>query len=252
MYDIEVKNVSIFYDSVCALKDINFKVKRKQFLGIIGPNGGGKTTLLKLLLGIIKPSSGTVKIRDGRSIGYVPQFSSFDKKFPIKVLDVVLMGLLPNKVRLFHRFSKKDIKKVEQVMEELGILEFKDRQIGKLSGGQLQKVLIARALVTEPNILLLDEPTASIDANAKTEIYKLLKKLNEEKTIILVSHDIGIISSYIDSIACLNKTLYYHDENNSRLDNETLKKTYGCPIDLITHGTTPHRVLKFHEEDEND
>lgn len=249
MYDIEVKNVSVYYDSVCALRNVNLKVKHKDFLGILGPNGGGKTTLLKTLLGLIKPTEGEVKIGKGGLIGYVPQYTNFNKDFPISVLDVVLMGLLPKRMKWFHKYLKKDIDKAENIMKELNIFEFKDRQISQLSGGQMQKVLIARALVMEPTILLLDEPTASIDANAKTEIYALLKELNEKMTIIIVSHDVGVISSYITSVACINKTLHQH-ENEFGVDQDTLEKVYGCPVDMIAHGKIPHRVFREHESEE--
>lgn len=245
MYDIEIKNVSVYYDNVCALKDVNLKVKKGEFLGIIGPNGGGKTTLLKLILGLIKPSSGNINIKRNMPIGYVPQFSFFNKHFPVKVLDVVLMGQLKKSLKLFHRYTEEDIKKADKIMEQLGILGFRDRQFGQLSGGQLQKVLIARALTVEPGILLLDEPTANLDAQSKTEIYELLKKLNKHITIVLVSHDMGAISSYVDTIACLNQKLYYHGE--AKLSNNTIEKVYGCPIDLIVHGF-PHRVLRPHEQ----
>lgn len=247
MIDIKINNVSVYYGSECILDNINLNIRNKEFLGIIGPNGGGKTTLLKLLLGIVKPTKGSVKVRQGCTIGYVPQFTSFDKGFPIKVMDVVLMGLTPQKLHLFHKFSGKDVSLAEKIMKELDIFEYKDRQIGQLSGGQLQKVLIARALINKPDILLLDEPTASIDANSKTEIYHLLNTLKKDMTIVIVSHDIGVIFSYIDSIACLNKTLYYHG-NDPKLNHNTLEKIYGCPVELVAHWDTPHRVFRPHEE----
>lgn len=209
MYDLELKNVNVYYDKVCALKNINLQVKKNEFLGIIGPNGGGKTTLLKLILGMIKPASGVININKNITIGYVPQTSNFNKHFPIKVLDVILMGRLDKSLKLFHKYTKEDVEKVSKIMERLGILELRDRQVGELSGGQLQKALIARALAVEPKMLLLDEPTANIDVQSKTEIFEILKKLNEQVTIILVTHDIGIMSSYVDTIAFLNQKLYY-------------------------------------------
>ncbi|MGO1368424.1 metal ABC transporter ATP-binding protein [Senegalia sp. (in: firmicutes)] len=245
---IEVNNLTVNYGSVTALDNINIKIKKGEFLGIIGPNGGGKTTLLKSLLGLIDPTSGQVKVNDDRPIGYVPQFSNFDRTFPIKVLDVILLGRLEGKIKFFHKFKRNDIKRAEEIMESLDILNFKDRQISQLSGGQLQKVLIARALIMDPQVMILDEPTASLDANAKTEIYNLLKKLNIDKTIIVVSHDIGVINSYIDTVACLNKTMHYHGDD-TKLGKETLESVYGCPVELIAHGNTPHRVLHVHEEE---
>lgn len=245
---IEVNNLTVNYGTVTALDNINIKIKKGEFLGIIGPNGGGKTTLLKSLLGLINPSSGEVRVNDDKPIGYVPQFSNFDRTFPIKVLDVILLGTLEGKIKFLHKFKKDDIKKAEEIMNSLGILKFKDRQISQLSGGQLQKVLIARALIMDPEVMILDEPTASLDANAKTEIYNLLKKLNEDKTIIVVSHDIGVINSYIDTVACLNKTMHYHGDD-TKLSEKTLENVYGCPVELIAHGNTPHRVLHVHDEE---
>jgi len=245
---IEVNNLTVKYDNVIALDNINIKIKKGEFLGIIGPNGGGKTTLLKSLLGLIKPNTGQVKINDNRPIGYVPQFSNFDRSFPIKVLDVILLGKLEGKIKFLHRFKNTDIKKAEEIMHSLGIYKFRNRQISQLSGGQLQKVLIARALIMEPEIMILDEPTASLDANSKTEIYNLLKKLNQDKTIIVVSHDVGVINSYIDTVACLNKNMHYHGDD-TKLSKKTLENVYGCPVELIAHGNTPHRVLHVHDEE---
>ncbi|MCG8501524.1 MAG: ABC transporter ATP-binding protein [Firmicutes bacterium] len=247
---IEMSGVSVYYDQICALDHIHLNIKEKEFLAIIGPNGGGKSTLLKVVLGLIKPDKGDVKVlgqpvRHSQSaIGYVPQFSSFDKQFPIDVTDVVLMGRLSDRIRLFHSFTKEDREIVEKVMKQLEIDGLKNRQIGQLSGGQLQRVLIARALVTNPKILMLDEPTASLDANAKTQIYAILKELNQKVTVVVVSHDMGAVSSHVNRIACLNKKLYYHGE--AQLNNNVVRQVYGCPIDLIAHGI-PHRVLKTHE-----
>ncbi|MCY6485696.1 ABC transporter ATP-binding protein [Clostridium aestuarii] len=249
---IEIIKASVYYDDVCALKNINLQVKNKEFLAVLGPNGGGKSTLLKVILGLEKLNQGEIKIlgqspkKTRNSIGYVPQFSKFDRKFPVSVIDVVLMGKLGEKIKPFYKYNKENEEKIFEIMNKLNIYHLKNRQIGQLSGGQLQKVLIARALVMQPQILLLDEPTASLDAKTKTQIYQILKKLNKEMTIIIVTHDIGVISAYVNSIACVNKELYYHGK--AELSNEVVKKIYGCPVDLITHGTIPHRVLKTHVE----
>lgn len=250
---IEIENLSVYYDDVCALSNINLTVSEKEFLGIIGPNGGGKSTLVKAILGLIKPSSGSVKIygkepgNQQRILGYVPQFLKFDRNFPINVMDVVLMGRLPAGCRLFHRYTKEDREIAETMLEKLGMHELKERQIGQLSGGQLQRVLIARALAVQPKIILLDEPTSSVDSTSKYQIYELLNKLNEEITVIVVTHDTEAVSSHIKSLACLNTKLYYHGA--PELDNETFQQVYGCPVELIAHGV-PHRVLKKHEGDE--
>jgi zinc transport system ATP-binding protein len=238
---IEINNVTVRIDEQLILDEINISVYSNEFLGIIGPNGGGKTTLLKTILGLIKPESGFVKIFDDepekqrRNIGYVPQYNSFEKGYPITVEEVVKMGFVFDK-----HFDKK---KLTEAMEKVDILNLRDKLIGNLSGGQKQRVLIARALVSDPKILLLDEPTASIDSKTGKSIYELLNKINESMTIILVSHDIGAISSYVKKIACLNKTLIYHDDKE--ITKEILEKTYECPVDLIAHGV-PHRVFHKH------
>jgi len=253
-YAVELKNVSVKYGDLDALKDVSIQVEEGAFLGIIGPNGAGKTTLLKVILGLIEPDMGEAKIfglpltQAADKIGYVPQVSNFDRSFPINVLDVVLMARLGGRVRFFHQYQKEDIRKAEAVLEQLNLLHLKDRQIGKLSGGQLQRVLIARGLAVDPEIMLLDEPTASVDASSTSQIYKLLKELNEEKTIIVVTHDMAAVSSYFDTLACLNEKLYHHGDKH--LDQETTGQTFGCPIDLIAHGH-PHHVFAPHREEEN-
>ena len=211
---LDISNLNVFYGDDCALKDINLQVDEREFLAIIGPNGGGKTTLLKAILGLVTPDSGEIRIfgRSGesarRSIGYVPQFSRFDRRFPISVEEVVLIGRLAGRSPWFSRFSRADRQLVDALMERLEIADLKHRQIGQLSGGQLQRVLIARALAVEPRILILDEPTASVDSASKTRIYDLLKELNREMTILIVTHDLSAVSSNIDKIACLNQQLF--------------------------------------------
>lgn len=252
---IEIKNLYLSYNDINVLEDVNLTVYKGQFLAIIGPNGGGKTTLLKIILGLIEPDSGKVKIKgkdikEGRKlVGYVPQISDFDKHFPINVKDVILMGRISDQKGFFHSYSKEDLKFAEKIMEDLDISEIKNRQIGRLSGGQLQRVLIGRALAAEPEILLLDEPTASLDSESRNNIYSILRSINDEITIIVVTHDVSAISSYFDSVACLNRDLHYHGDKN--ISKEDLDKTYGCPVDLIAHGI-PHRVLADHEGDKHD
>ena len=248
---LDISNLNVFYGEDCALRDVNLQVEEREFLAIIGPNGGGKTTLLKSILGLVQPDSGEIRIFDRtgetarRSIGYVPQFSRFDRRFPISVEEVVLIGRLAGRSPWFSRFSKQDRQLVDALLERLEISELKHRQIGQLSGGQLQRVLIARALAVEPKILILDEPTASVDSASKTRIYALLKELNQEMTILIVTHDLSAVSSNIDKIACLNQQLFYH--GRTELEAGLVEKVYGCPVDLIAHGV-PHRVLRGHEE----
>lgn len=245
---VSLKNVWVYFNGMPVLENINLSIKQDDFLAILGPNGGGKTTLLKVILGLIKPNKGEVKVfgdtpsKGRRFIGYMPQYIPFDLKFPIKVFDVVLMGRYKG---LLKKYGEDDIKAVEKALKTVGMYELRDKQIGKLSGGQIQRVFLARAIVREPKLLLLDEPTSSIDTKLQKEFYELLLKLKKKMAIVIVTHDIGAVSTYIDRIACLNRKLFYHGEKEEGL--KEIEKTYGCPIDLIVHGV-PHRVLRRHKE----
>ena len=244
-----MEDVWVHFDDVPALEAVNLSIEQHDFLGIIGPNGGGKTTLLKVILGLLKPSRGKVMVfghtpEKGREfVGYVPQYSLFDRDFPVSVWEVVLMGRL-GRNRRFKRYSKEDITLVQDALETVEMLDFKDTQVGKLSGGQQQRVFIARALVAEPKLLILDEPMASVDSPMQTELYELFDKLRQQMAIILVSHDISAVSIYVDKIACLNRKLFYH--NTKEITAEDLEATYHCPVEIIAHGV-PHRVLKEHK-----
>ncbi|NLJ67091.1 MAG: ABC transporter ATP-binding protein [Clostridiales bacterium] len=247
---IEVDNLTVYYRQVCALSHVSLRVRDKEFLGIIGPNGGGKSTLLKAILGLVTPYSGDIRIL-GRSpkrahgiMGYVPQFTSFHRDFPISVEETVLMGRLSGRIPFFHKYSREDMDITHSLMEKLEIYHLRNRQIGQLSGGQFQRALIARALTTKPRILMLDEPTASLDTEAKSHIYSILEELNQDMTIIMVTHDMGAISTHVESLACLNRELFYH--GHSELSEDVINSIHGCPVDIIAHGTIPHRVLKDH------
>ena len=246
---VKLEDVWVHFDGVPALEEVNLSINQHDFLGIIGPNGGGKTTLLKVILGLLKPSRGQVTVfghtpeRGREFVGYVPQYSLFDREFPVNVLNVVLMGRLRHAKR-FKRYSEEDKEFAYEAMETVEMLDFKDAQIGKLSGGQQQRVFIARALVAEPKLLLLDEPMASVDSPMQTELYELFEKLRQQMAIVLVSHDISAVSIYVDKIACLNRRLFYH--NTKELTAEDLEATYRCPVEIIAHGV-PHRVLKEHK-----
>jgi len=246
----EVENVSFSYNELTVLENVSFTVEEKAFLAFIGPNGGGKTTLIKLLLGLLKPDSGRIRIygtspeKAAHRIGYVPQDVAINKAFPISVLDVVLMGRLR-----FHgksRLSKADKKAARNVLEELEMLDYQNRRIDDLSGGQRERVFIARALATDPDIMILDEPTASLDTAGRTELYAILKEINKTKTIMVVTHDMMVLSSYVTSVACVNKNVHYHDD--AEITEEMMQEGYHCPVELIAHGV-PHRILKTHEDE---
>lgn len=245
---ISLNNVWARYDKTNVLEDINLTIEELDFLGLIGPNGGGKTSLIKVLLGLIKPHTGTVKImgypvNKGRQyIGYVPQLLAYDHSFPILVEDVVRMGRLA-KNTLFKRYTPKDENIVTDSLKQVGMLELRKRSIGELSGGERQRVYIARALATQPRILLLDEPTANVDPKVQNSIYELLKELNQFMTIVMISHDLGAISAYVKTIGCLNRRLHYHKDK--LITAEMISQTYQCPVDLIAHGV-PHRVFPEH------
>jgi len=246
---VDLQDIWVHYDGVPILKGVSLSVKQDDFLGIIGPNGGGKTTLLKVILGLITPTRGTVSVmgkspqRSRDNIGYVPQHNLFDRDFPISVWDVALMGRY-SKTGLFRRYGEEDKRIAQSALERVGMLDFRERQIGKLSGGEQQRVFIARALASEPRLLLLDEPTASVDPTMQTEFYELLAGLKQQMAIVLVSHDISAISIYVEKIACLNQELFYH--GSKEIKAEVLEATYKCPIHMIAHGTIPHTVLKEH------
>ena len=246
---VRLKDIRVNYGEITALENVNLSVFQHDFLGIIGPNGGGKSTLLKVLLGLVKPNSGFVSVfgkppeQVRGQIGYVSQRLAFDRDFPASVWDVVIMGCY-GRIGLFRRYNYEDRVATEKALEQVGMLEQQGQQIGRLSGGQQQRVFVARALVAQPKLLLLDEPTASIDPTMQTEFYELLEELKKSLTIVLVSHDIGAVSIYVDNIACLNRELYYH--GSKEITPEILEATYKCPVQLIAHGTVPHRVLKEH------
>jgi zinc transport system ATP-binding protein len=244
---VEIKNLSFTFNGHKVLKDINIIVPENQYLAIIGPNGGGKSTLLKIILGLLKPDRGEIKIfkkppeKARNLIGYLPQHISFLPEFPINVMDIVLTGRYHG---ILKSYTEDDREKSLEALEKVGMAHLADAQVGQLSGGQKQRVFLARALVRNPRLLLLDEPMASIDPQMQQSFYQLTKKLKKEITIILVTHDVGAVSDQVDLIACLNQKLYYHGITEGAGD--ALENVYGCPLELISHGKVPHRILKDH------
>lgn len=253
---IEIKNLNAGYDGRSVLRDVNLTVYERDFLGIIGPNGGGKTTLIKCILGLLKPTSGEIILASHLTadsqlstlncqltMGYLPQYNSIDRKFPITVKDVILSGL-SSKKSLISRFTAQHREKAHQVIARMGLEGLEERAIGALSGGQLQRALLGRAIISDPEVVILDEPSTYIDKRFEARLYELLAEINKDCAIILVSHDIGTVLQQVKSIACVNETLDYHPDTS--ISGEWLERNFNCPIELLGHGTLPHRVLGEH------
>jgi zinc transport system ATP-binding protein len=242
---ITARHVTFGYGAETVVEDVSLEILPRDFLAIIGPNGGGKTTLVKILLGLLRPWSGEVvwapPVRPGR-MGYVPQFSTFDKGFPLRVADVVLMGKL-GRHSLLRPYTRQDRADVARVLERLGLTALAAEHVSELSGGQLQRVLIARAVVSEPEILFLDEPTASIDAESRGVLTGLLEELNRRIPVVVITHDVTGLATLVRRIACVNRRLVCHE--GPELDAHALEEAYGGPVELVTHGVH-HRVLHHH------
>lgn len=244
---ITIRNLSYSYDGKQKiLSNISLEVYEKDYLVIMGPNGGGKTTLLKCMLGLLKPDKGKVVYHDIRrkNFGYVPQFTTFDKQMPIRVYDFIESGLISQ----YHPLHKKKLpaqtRRVEKEIAHFHLEPIAYAAISELSGGQLQRALLARALVQDPRILFLDEPTTFIDSESRSNLSATLSNLNKDIAIVMITHDTSAIDDHVKNIACVNRMLYYHGKDE-RLA-ESLEKVYGCPVELIAHGL-PHRVLKEHQ-----
>ncbi len=238
---IKINDLSVRYDEVEALSSVNLTINSNDFIGIIGPNGGGKTTLIRAILGLIKPSGGTIEINKGLKIGYMPQHKTLDREFPICVKEVVLSGLQGKSLR--YRPSKQEIILCDKLLSDCGLEELSDRQIGELSGGQFQRVLLCRSIISEPDILILDEPTTFVDSRFQESFYEILEGLHSKMAIVMVSHDLGTICSYVRSIACINRSLHYHPD--AEITPEILVH-YDCPLKIVGHGEVAHTVLKKH------
>ncbi len=244
---LKIESLNAGYDSNIVLRDVNLTVSENDFIGVIGPNGGGKTTLLKIILGLLKPFSGDVTFNETlvkrNSIGYLPQMSAGDITFPITVTDVVLSGLMIGK-GVTGRMTPDDRKRAGDVIEELGLGRIRNSSLSMLSGGQLQRVFLGRAVIGSPRLLLLDEPDNFVDTSFENDFYEKLHELNARMAILMVSHDVGTISAHVKSFACVNGKLHYHP--SPEITNEQLSD-YDCPIQLVTHGRVPHTVLEKHD-----
>lgn len=246
---VSIRDVGVRYGDYTALEHVCLDIFDDDFIGIIGPNGGGKTTLVKSILGTI-PYSGTIThspllySNGKRLIGYMPQQSEFDRKFPISVVEVVMSGLQADKGFL-HGYTRRDKALAMELLEMADIADIADSQIGDISGGQLQRALLCRAVILSPKMLILDEPANFVDNRFERELYALLHRLNEKMAIVMVSHDIGTITSVVKNIVCVNRHVHRHDSNiitQEQLDN------YQCPIQIVSHGTVPHTVLCTHDD----
>ena len=251
---IEIQDLWFSYNGYLVLKEVNLGVNEGDFIALIGPNGGGKTTLLKLMLGLLRPKRGTVRVLGqppryvSPSIGYVPQDIHINIDFPISVHDVVLMGGIRGGGGWRH-YSREDREKAREALEKVDIWPLHKRRIRELSGGQRQRVFLARALVSNPKILFLDEPTSNIDTQGQSVFYDLLKELNKYTTILIVSHDLMVLSSYIRSVACISRQLIFHEA--PEITKDMIERAYHCPVELIAHGI-PHRVLDNHSQNKDD
>lgn len=243
----EMHSLSASYGANIVLQDLDFSVSENDFIGVIGPNGGGKTTLLKVILGLLKPVKGKIifnnELLDGKSIGYLPQMSTGDINYPVTVTDIILSGLMIRK-GIISGMSSSDKKKAGMVIDELGLSGMDGATLNELSGGQMQRVFLGRAIIGNPKLLLLDEPGNFVDTTFENDFYDKLGELNNRMAILMVSHDVGTISSHIKSFACVNRSLHYHPSHE--ITNEDLL-AYGCPIQLVTHGEVPHTILKYHK-----
>jgi|YNPBryantNP2012_1023418.scaffolds.fasta_scaffold15776_2 zinc transport system ATP-binding protein len=245
------RGVTYAYNSHPVLENVDLKVLAGDFAAVIGPNGGGKTTLLKLLLGLLKPQRGTVALfgappgKTAHRVGYVPQDAHINRFFPLTVLEMTLMGRLgPD--RLFRGYSAHDVKAAEAALDRMEMLPYRKARLDELSGGQRQRVFIARALASEPDALFLDEPASGVDAAGQKDLYSHLKELNDRMTILVVTHDLLVLSTYVKSVVCVNRSVIHHGA--PEVTHDMLRLGYQCPVELLAHGHLPHRVLPLHGE----
>ena len=253
---VDIRDLWVFYNSVPALEEINLEIETGKYVGILGPNGAGKSTLLKVILGLIAPTRGEVRVlgeipqklrRRGEVVGYLPQRPLGNPHFPVSVLDVVLMGRY-GRVGLLRQPGSQDKEIARRNLERVGIPHLAGRAIGEISGGEQQRVFIARALCVEPRLLVLDEPTVSLDACAQDDVYELVHRLKEELklTVLMVSHDIGGVARHVDDIVCINRRIHVHQA--PPIGRLGLESAFGCSVEYLFHGEIPHRVVKVHDD----
>jgi len=235
---ISIEELSFAYNGNVVLEDVNLSIGNREFVWVVGPNGGGKTTLLKIILGLLKPTRGTVRVlgrspaRARRRIGYMPQYSHLDPQFPVNVMDVVLMGRLNNGSKT-GRYRKHDKDIAENALQQVGLWEMRNRSFATLSGGQQRRLLVARALACESEIMLLDEPTANLDLVVEKELYELLRKLNQSMTIVMVSHDPAFVSQFVERVVCVNRKVAVHP--TCEMEGEIMDELYGRRVRLVRH-----------------
>lgn len=247
---VTLRDVGVSYDGYEALRHVDLEIEEDDFLGIIGPNGGGKTTLVKAILGTV-PHTGSIRLAPElfrgkeRLIGYMPQITVFDRSFPISLLEVVLSGLQGRRGFL-SGYTRADRAKARELLDAAGIGDAARSPIGEVSGGQMQRALLCRAVVSDPKLLILDEPANFVDNLFENELYRMLRELNGRMAIVMVSHDIGTITSVVKEIVCVNRTVHRHRSN---IITEEQLRNYDCPIQILTHGRIPHTVLEHHPGD---
>jgi len=249
---IVVRDVSCRLGGRTVLDHVNLTVRKGDLYALIGPNGGGKSTLLRVILGLQEIDSGDVRLfgqapQEGRTrVGYVPQFRTFDFQYPVTVEKMILSGRLGHLSGPVKRYSADDHAAVARALERTGIGHLIGRELRSLSGGERQRAIIARALVGEPDLLILDEAMVYVDIPTEAQLFDLLEELKKTMTILMATHDIGAISTHVTRVACLNERIYTHDTNE--ITEDMLTAAYHCPVDLIAHGI-PHRVLREHERE---
>jgi len=253
---VKLDRVWVNYNGATILEDVNLEIEAGRYVGILGPNGAGKSTLLKVILGLIHPNRGQVRVFGeapeklrlrGDVVGYLPQRPLGNPRFPVTVLDVVLMGRY-GRIGLLKRPRRADRELARQRLEDLGIPHLAQRLIGDLSGGEQQRVFIARALGVEPRLLVLDEPTVSLDACVQDDIFELVNTLKEKLhlTVLIVSHDIGTVARHVDDVICINRRIHVHQP--PPIGRLGLESTFGCAVEYLFHGEIPHRVVRAHDD----